>query len=187
MRKLVVACLALTGCVGAPSVPEQFASASRATVELQTRRYEGARPEDVLPVAVAALQDFGFQVMKSDVAVGLIVAERGLKKSFGEYHSEFWRGYWQSMRNTFTFQWHSRGPNPEKMVGPAGLRAAVSITPAGAGAEVRVTLHRFVSRPTGEPILVWAEEIAEPEVYARFFDLLSQALAREAPKIGVTP
>lgn len=182
MRALIPACLVLAGCVGPPSAPEMLTPAARAQSELQTRRYDGARPEDMLPAAVAALQDFGFQVVKSDTAVGVIVAQRGYKRTFGEYHYEFWQGYWQTMRNAFTFQWHSRGPNPEKMFGPAGVSAAVSITPAATGSEVRVSLHRFVSRPTGEPILVWAEELAEPEVYAKFFDLLAQALAREAPR-----
>jgi hypothetical protein len=180
MRAIVAACLAAAGCAGAPSVPELLEPGARAQSELQTRRYEGVRPEDVLPAAVAALQDFGFQVVKSDTALGLIVAQRGYKRTFGEYHWEFWQGYWQTMRNAFTFQWHSRGPDPAKMFGPAGLSAAVSIAPAGSGSEVRVSLHRFASRPTGEPILVWAEELAEPEVYAKFFDLLAQALAREA-------
>lgn len=182
MRALVAACLALAGCVGAPPVSELLEPGARAQSQLQTRRYEGVRPEDVLPAAVTTLQDFGFQVVKSDTSVGLIVAQRGYKRTFGEYHYEFWQGYWQTMRGAFTFQWHSRGPNPEKMVGPAGLSAAVSISPAGSGSEVRVSLHRFVSRPTGEPILVWAEELAEPEVYAKFFDLLAQALARERQK-----
>jgi hypothetical protein len=182
MRAFIPACLVLAGCVGPPSVPEMLTPGARAQSELQTRRYDGARPEDVLPAAVAALQDFGFQVTKSDTAVGLIVAQRGYQRSFGEYNWEFWQSYLQMMRTAFTLQWHSRGPNPEKVVGPAGVSAAVSITPAAAGSEVRVSLHRFVSRPTGEPILVWAEELAEPEVYAKFFDLLAQALAREVPR-----
>jgi hypothetical protein len=178
MRTLVLACLAAAGCVGAPSVPEQFAPASRAAAELQTRRYE-VRPEKMLPVALAAMQDLGFQVTSSDAALGLIVAQRGYKRTFGEYHYEFWQGYWQTMRNAFTFQWHLKPPDPAKGFGPAGLSAAVAIAPAGSGSEVRVSVHRFASRPTGEPIMVWAEEVAEPEVYAKFFDLLAQALARE--------
>jgi hypothetical protein len=180
MRALVLACLALAGCVGAPTASEQFAPPSRAAAELQTRRYEGVRPEQTLPVAVATLQDFGFQVTKSDTALGLIVAQRGYKKTFSEYHYEFWQIYWQTMRNTFTFQWHRRPEDAAKRFGPASLSAAVAIAPAGSGSEVRVILHRFASRPTGEPILVWAEEVAEPEVYAKFFDLLAQGLAREA-------
>jgi hypothetical protein len=182
MRALVLACLALAGCAGAPSVSEQFAPESRAKSELQTRRYEGVPAQEMLPVALATLQDFGFQVTKSDTALGVIVAQRGYKRTFGEYHYEFWQDYWQTMRNFFTFQWHSRGPNAEKMFGPVALNAAVSVAPAGSGSEVRVSLHRFVSRPTGEPILVWAEELSQPEVYAKFFDLLAQALAREAPR-----
>lgn len=181
MRALVLACLAAAGCVGPPSVPELLAPESRAAAELQTRRYD-VRPEAMLPVAVATLQDLGFQVANSDTSLGLIVARRGYQRSFGEYHYEFWQGYWQTMRNAFTFQWHVKGPDPAKGFGPAGLSAAVSIAPAGSGSEVRVSVHRFASRPTGEPILVWAEEVAEPEVYRKFFDLLAQALARERQK-----
>ena len=184
MRALVVACLALAGCAGAPPVPEQFAPPSRAAAELQTRRYE-VRPEKMLPVALATLQDFGFQVTKSDAALGLIVAQRGHKKTFSEYHYEFWQLMGQTMRNAFTFQWHVRPEDAAKRLGPASLSAAVAIAPAGSGSEVRVIVHRFATRPTGEPIMVWAEEVAEPEVYAKFFDLLARALAAE--KTGSDP
>lgn len=185
MRVLVLACLALAGCISEPTAPELLAAPeSRAPSELQTRRYD-VRPEQLLPVAVTALQDLGFQVTSSDTSLGLIVARRGYQRSFGEYNWEFWQGYWQTMRNAFTFQWHVKPPDPAKMFGPAGVSAAVSIAPAGSGSEVRVSLHRFASRPTGEPILVWAEELAEPGGYATFFDLLAQALARE--NRGQTP
>jgi hypothetical protein len=178
VRALFLACLALAGCVGAPSVPEQFAPASRAASELQTRRYE-VRPEKMLPVALAALQDLGFQVTSSDAALGLIVAQRGYRKTFGDYSYEVGQLTWQAMRNALTFQWHVRPEDAGKRYGPASLSAAVAIAPAGSGSEVRVIVHRFATRPTGEPIIVWAEEVAEPEVYAKFFDLLAQALARE--------
>lgn len=183
MRAPVLACLALAGCISEPTAPEMLAAPeSRARPELQTRRYDGVRPEDLMPVAVAALQDFGFQVTKSDTALGLIVAQRGYQRTFGEYHYEFWQGYWQTLRGAFSFQWSRKPPDPAKMFGPAGVSAAVSIVPAGSGCEVRVSLHRYASRPTGEPILVWAEELAEPEAYRKFFDLLAQALAREVQR-----
>lgn len=180
MRALVLACLALAGCAGTPPVPEQFAPASRASSELQTRRYE-VRPEKMLPVALATLQDFGFQVTNSDAALGLIVAQRGHRKTFSEVNSQFWQLYWESIRNVFTFEWLRRPPSSTILFWPASLSAAVAIAPAGSGSEVRVLLHRFATKPGGEPIMLWAEEVAEPEVYAKFFDLLAQALAREAP------
>lgn len=186
MRALAAACLALAGCISEPTAPELLAPESRARPELQTRRYEGVRPEQMLPVAVVTLQDLGFQVTNSDTSLGLVVARRGYQRTFSELHYEFWQGYWQTMRNAFTFQWHVRPEDTAKKLGPAGLSAAVSIAPAGPGSEVRVSVHRFATRPAGEPILVWAEEVAEPEVYAKFFDRLAQALARET-KIGARP
>lgn len=185
MRALVLACLVLAGCAGAPPVAEQFAPASRAASELQARRYE-LRPEQVLPVALATLQDFGFQVTKSDAALGLIVAQRGYTKSLSDYGYEVGQITWLAMRNALTFQWHVRPEDTGKRYGPASLSAAVVIAPAGSGSEVRVIVHRFATRPTGDPAVVWAEEVAEPEVYAKFFDRLAQALARET-KIGVRP
>lgn len=180
MRALALACLALAGCAGPPEVTALLEPGARSRAELQTRRFEGVRPAEMLPAAVATLQDFGFQVVKSDTAVGLIVAQRGYKRSLGEYHSEFWQGYWQIMRNSVTLQWHSPGRDPARMFGPAGVSAAVSIEPASSGSEVRVSLHRFATKLPGEPTVAWAEELAEPELYAKFFDLLTQALAREA-------
>ena len=178
MRALVLVFLALAGCAGAPSVPEQFAPASRAAAELQTRRYE-VRPDRMLPAAVATLQDLGFQVTRSDAALGLIVAQRGYRKTFSDYSYEVGQLTWQAMRNALTFQWHVRPEDAGKRFGPASLSAAVAIAPADSGSEVRVIVHRFATRPSGEPIMVWAEEVLEPEAYAKFFDLLAQALARE--------
>lgn len=182
MRAAVLACIAAAGCVGPPPVPELLVPESRAAHERQTRRYEGASPEQMLPVAVITLQDLGFQVTNSDTSLGLIVARHGHQRTFGELAYELLQDSLQAMRNMLTFQWHVRPEESRKKLGPVGLSAAVSIAPAGSGSEVRVSVHRFASRPTGEPIVVWAEELTEPEVYAKFFDLLAQALAREVQR-----
>ena len=181
MRALVMACLTAAGCAG-PSASEQFAPASLAPSELQTRRYEDVRPQEMLPVALATLQDFGFQVMSSDMTLGLIVAQRGHKMTLAEHHSKFWQLYWEVTRQTITLQLLRRPPSSTVLFWPASLSAAVSVAPAGSGSEVRVVLHRFAPEPNPEAKLTWAEPVSEAEVYAKFFDLLAQALAREAPR-----
>jgi hypothetical protein len=172
-----LAVAALAGCAGAPAVPELLAPREAALAELQARRYQDTRPEEMLPAAVAALQDMGFQLTSSDAALGLVVAQRGYRKEFGEYAREFWHGFAQDMQNFWTLQWNARRSDPAKAAGPAGFNAAVSVAPAGSGSAVRVSFHRFVRRPTGEMVLVWAEELRAPEPYQRFFALLSAALA----------
>lgn len=178
--------LALAGCVGAPPAADLMLARDQRIASIQERRFEGVALEAVQPAVVTVLQDLGFQVSASDAALGLIVATRGYQKTAGEYGREFAQDVMQVMQNFFTLQWH-REPDPARVVGPPGFNAAVSIAPAGAGSSVRVSFHRFVRRPTGEPIFVWAEELPGPEPYQRFFTLLSQTLARENKIRGQSP
>lgn len=179
MRALFVS-LVLAGCAAAPPqvadllVPQQRPAAQR--------HFDGVRADEVPPAVVSVLQDLGFHVSASEPRLGLVVATRGYQKTFGEYHWEFWQLYMQILKNTFTLRWHLPPPDPAKLVGPGGFSAAVAIAPAASGSAVRVSFHRFVSRPTGEPILVWAEELPGPEPHQKFFALLAEALARETLK-----
>ena len=178
MRSRAAALLlaAAAGCAGAPTVPPLLAPADRSLAELQERRFEDVRPDDLMLAAVAALQDFGFQVTSSDPALGLVVGQRGYRKDAGEIARGVWTGFLQDMQNFWTLQWHAPHSDPNLVAGRAGFNAAVSVAPAGSGSTLRVSLHRFVSRPTGEQIVVWAEELSAPEPYQRFFALLSAAL-----------
>ena len=174
---LLLAPLALAACVSAPAVEELMLPRERSAAALQLRHYQGVRAEDVPPAVVTVLQDLGFHVTASEPALGLIVATRGYQKSVEEFGREFGRDVLQVLKNAVTLQWH-REPSAERTVGAPGFSAAVSITPAASGSAVRLSLHRYVSKPTGEAIVIWAEEMTAPESYSNFFALLSQALAK---------
>jgi hypothetical protein len=173
----LLASLALGACVSAPPVAELLAPRDGAFGALQVRHYEGARPEDLPQAIVAVLQDFGFHVSASDVSLGLIVATRGYAPTAGEYARDFGQYLLQGFRNVVTLQWHR---TPDAKAGPrSGHSAVVLVTPAGSGSAVRLALHRYVNRPSGEAVLVWAEEVTAPESYRTFFARLGDSLARE--------
>lgn len=166
--------LALIGCVHAPDPGPLLSRGEPALAELQSRRFDDVPAEAMMSAVVAALQDYGFQVTSSDAGVGLIVAQRGYRKETGE----IMRDAWQAVgKNMFNFRDPPRrDPRLESATG--GFAAAVSVTQAGSGTSVRVTMHRYTTQWTGEPAPIWAEEMRAPEAYARFYSLLTQALKK---------
>lgn len=175
---LLLAPLALAGC----ATPEPQAAGllrprSGAAAATQERSFEGLRGDEMQLAVVTLLQDLGFQVTASEPSLGLIVGTRGHAGTAGEYAARFRDYMGAGMKNFFTFRW-SRYPNPERYVGPTGTSAVVSITPSGSAIVVRLSLHHFVRKPTGEAIVVWAEEIPGPEAHRDFFALLARALDR---------
>lgn len=172
----IVLALAAAGCVAAPAAGDLMLPRDPGAPP-QVRHYEGARAESLAPALVSTLQDLGFQLRASEPQLGLIVATRGYRRTADELAHEFGKDVLQVMKNAVTLQWH-RQPNPERLVGPIALNATVSITPAASGSTVRLSLHRIVSKPTGEPVIVWAEELAGPEPHQKFFALLGEALKK---------
>ncbi|HEX6321155.1 MAG TPA: hypothetical protein VFZ84_20000 [Burkholderiales bacterium] len=174
---------ALAGCASSPppSARDLLPPSDASVAELQARRFEGVPAARMLPAALAALQDLGFQVTSSDAALGLVVARRGYQKSFEELGRDFWPVLSKAMRNVFTLRWTAPPPEAALLVGPAAINAAVVVAPQGAGSAVRIAFHRYVSRPSGEPVVLWAEELREPGPYAAFFEQISRALAASAP------
>lgn len=176
-RAVLLASLALAACVSAPQVPELLAPRDGALAALKARHYEALAPEALAQTIVAVLQDFGFHVTASDLSLGVIVATRGYQPSAGEYARDAGQFMLQGLKNVVTLQWHRR---PDAKAGPrSGHSAVVLITPVGSGSAVRLALHRYVNRPTGEAVLVWAEEVTAPESYGTFFARLGETLARE--------
>lgn len=162
------------GCAGPPPTPAELLAPRAASIaELQVRRYENVGQEEALLAVVAVLQDFGLQVTSSDAAVGLVVAQRGHRVGLEDLGQLLREAFTASMT---TAPWNK--PAPHEMARPRGLSAAVTVVPEGAGSAVRVSLHRIMNKPTGEPVIQWAEELREPQPYAAFFEQLSRALAK---------
>jgi hypothetical protein len=168
----------LAGCASPPpSARDLLPPIDASVAALQARRFEGVPAAEMLPAALAALQDLGFQVTSSDAALGLVVARRGYHKSLEELGRDLWPGFSKAMQNVFTLRWTTPPPEAALVVGRAAINAALVVAPQGSGSTVRVAFHRYVSRPSGEPIVVWAEELREPAPYAAFFEQVSRSLA----------
>jgi hypothetical protein len=176
MRPAAFVAAALAGCAAAPTA-EDLMHAPQPAPARHERRYEGVSPDIVAPAVVATLQDLAFQLRVSDPDIGLIVGTRGYRKTPGEIARELSTAFLETLQNAATLQWHRR-LSIERTAGIPGFNAAVSIAPAGADSVVRLTLHRYYTRPTGEDITTWAEEIREAELHARFFAALAESLAR---------
>jgi hypothetical protein len=162
------------GCAGPTPAPAGLLAPREASLaELQVRRYENVRQEEALLAAVAVLQDFGLQVTSSDAAVGLVVAQRGHRVGLEDFGQLLRDAFVASMT---TAPW--KKPAPHELVRPRGLSAAVTVMPEGRGSAVRISLHRLSTKPTGEPVIQWAEELRDPQPYAVFFEQLSRALAK---------
>ena len=169
----------LAGCASSPppSASDLLPPGDAAVAALQARRFEGVPAAEMLPAALAALQDLGFQVTSSDAEIGLVVARRGYQKSFEELGRDFWPAFSKAMQNAFTLRWTTPPPEAALLVGRATINAALVVAPQGSGSTVRVAFHRYVTRPGGEPVVVWAEEMREPEPYAAFFEQIAGSLA----------
>lgn len=67
------------GCILAASLQaaaaEEFIAVDGAAEQIQSRRYEVADPKTLLRASLAILQDIRFQVTKSEVEPGLLVAD----------------------------------------------------------------------------------------------------------------
>ena len=177
MRAAALVLAARAGCAGAPPASSLLVPADPGLAKLQTRRFEGVPPAGMLSAAVSALQDLGFQVTSSDAALGLVVARRGYRKSFAEAHRDWQDAFFPTMRHAFTFQWSKPPPEVERLAATGVLGATMTIAPQGAGSAVRIAFHRYATKLTGEPVIIWAEELREPEPYRQFFEHLSRALA----------
>ena len=171
MRAALALAALLAGCASAPQPVDLFQP--REGPPVPERRFEALAVDEVEPAVVAVLQDFGFQMAASDPAIGVVIGRRGEP---GDYGSRFGRYMGEGMKNFFTLQWH-RQPQPERYVGPVGLSASVMVAPLPSATAVRLSLHRFVERPGGEAIIVWAEEVPGPQAHQRFFERLEKALA----------
>jgi hypothetical protein len=172
---LLLAVLGLAGCADAPPRVAELLE-PRAAAPAEERRFEGVGAEQVQQAVVAVLQDLGFQLSASEPAIGLIAGTRGQAFTAGRIASDFGRAMGESFKYALTFQWH-RKPDPARF-GQTGFSAVVTITPLPAATAVRLSLHRRVSRLTGEPVVTWAEEVPGPQAHRDFFALLGKTLRR---------
>ena len=172
-RWLAAASLGLASC-GAPYTrpADLFVPPSAAASQVRERRFDGVPAEQLSQAAVQVLQDAGFLVTASDPALGLIVGTRGGSlKSIQDIGPELR----SASADAFTFGLAGREPQRVRYY-PSGFSVAVSVTPAGSGAAVRVAFYRIIT--DGETALLWVRELAAPEPHQKFFALLAASLRK---------
>lgn len=184
---LAVAALIATGC-GGGGLPAHILRPAPDTLQnrsLQTRKYEGISEADLLSASTGVIQDLGFIIDESETNLGLLVGskERDANPDAKQVFSQIAGAVLTAI---FTFG----------LAGEAAVDAMrfddyqkfwVTIVirqPSHDDAMthyVRVTFQRIVWNDHAE--VARLESLDEPEMYQRFFDLLSKSVVLEGQEI----
>jgi hypothetical protein len=170
---LIPAILVLAGC--ATSIPKDALKLTPESLEkrsLQTRKYEGISEPDILSASAGVIQDLGFNIDESETKLGVIVGSKDRDASdMGQKTAAFFvavlTGVWM--------------PTDDKQK----LRISLVVSPTQEDDPqkhfVRVTFQRIVWNEQGQ--ITKFEGLDDPEMYQKFFDLLSKSVFLEGYKI----
>lgn len=179
LRRLALAALAGAGAGCATlGVAEslQLSPETAALRGMQARRFEDIDEERLLAAAVAVLQDLGFTIRLSNVRLGFAKGVKDREAKAPE----------QVAAVVILMLLASAGgggaPSAPQMPQEQTITVLLVVRPLAGGErghELRVSFQRFLR----QPLLVEAGVLREPELYERFFDLLSRAIFLEAHKL----
>ena len=145
--------------------------------ELQTRRFEGIEEDRLLAAAVAVLQDLGFTIRLSNARLGFA---KGVKDREAKAPDQV-----AAVVLLMLLAAAGGGGAPASM---PPMRQEQTITallvtrPLADGARgqaLRVSFHRYLR----QPLLLESGVLREPQLYERFFELLSKAIFLEAHRL----
>lgn len=145
--------------------------------ELQTRRFEGIEEDRLLAAAVAVLQDLGFTIRLSNARLGFA---KGVKDREAKAPDQV-----AAVVLLMLLAAAGGGGAPASM---PPMRQEQTITAllvtrplAEGGREqaLRVSFHRDLR----QPLLLESGVLREPQLYERFFELLSKAIFLEAHRL----
>lgn len=178
MRTPVVACVAATlivGCVTLPPnafliTPEQMARR-----QIETRRYDGIKEENLLVASSNVLQDLGFNIDNSETKLGVISASKERDATEGG-----------EVVAAIIIALLGGGATPISK--DQKIRVSLVVRPVQATTDsipvdkhfVRITFQRIVRRTDNS---VFAQTLDDKELYEGFFDKLSKSIFLEAQKI----
>ncbi|HJS36944.1 MAG TPA: hypothetical protein VJ789_02300 [Burkholderiales bacterium] len=144
--------------------------------ELQTRRFEGIEEDRLLAAAVAVLQDLGFTIRLSNARLGFA---KGVKDREAKAPD-------QVAAVVLLMLLASAGggaaPSMPPMQQEQTITALLVTRPLADGARgqaLRVSFHRYLR----QPLLLESGVLREPQLYERFFELLSKAIFLEAHRL----
>lgn len=178
MRNLVIACSAavfLAGCVTLPPNAFVVSQEQLARRQIETRRYDGIKEENLLIASSNVLQDMGFSLDNSETKLGLLSASKQRDATHGG-----------EIAAAIIIALLGGGATPISK--DQTIRVALVVRPVRATSDnnpvdghfVRVTFQRIVRRTDNS---TYAETLNEKELYEGFFEKLSKSVFLEAQKI----
>jgi hypothetical protein len=179
MRIAAVVCagsILLAGCVTVP--PDAFVVTQQqlAKRQIETRRYDGIKEEELLAAVSNLLQDTGFTLENSEAKLGLLSASKQRDATHG---GEIVAAIFVAVLTGVVT------PISKDQT----IRASVVVRPVQSGSEgeivkdsffVRVTFQRIVRRTDNS---TYVQTLDDVELYQDFFDKLSKAVFLEGQKI----
>ena len=193
--RLTIIVLVLTGCGGGglPAHVLKLTPESLQNRALQTRKYEGISEADLLSASTGVIQDLGFIIDESETNLGLIVgskdrdADPDAMQRTGQVlvgATTFVLGVIAAVaaqdEDVFDDIFHVPAVDDYQK-----LWASIVIRPTsqdkGETHLIRVTFQRIVWNTDDE--VARLQSLDEPEMYQKFFDLLSKSVLLEGQEI----
>lgn len=178
MRNLVIICVAtalLAGCVTLPPNAFVVTDEQLKRRQIETRRYEGIKEENLLVASSNVLQDMGFSLDNSETKLGLLSASKQ-------------RDATQAGEVVVAVLVALLGGGATPISKDQTIRVSLVVRPVQVTTDntpvdshfVRVTFQRIVRRTDNS---VFAQTLDEKELYDGFFENLSKSVFLEAQKI----
>ena len=153
--------------------PRDDAAALR---EMQTRRFEGIEEDRLLAAAVAVLQDLGFTIRLSNARLGFAKGVKDREAKAPEQVAAV------VLLMLLASAGGAGAPSVPPMPQEQTITALLVTRPLADGARqqaLRISFHRFLR----QPLLQESGVLREPQLYERFFELLSKAVFLEAHRL----
>ena len=187
---LTVMALIVAGC--GSSLPKHILRLTPDTLQnrvLQTRKYEGISDADLLSASTGVIQDLGFIIDESETNLGLIVGSKN-RDAPPDATQRTWQVLVTTASILVALMAALGGEDDVDIYVPPvddyqKLWASIVIHPTSEDEDkthyVRVTFQRIVWDTEGE--IDRMQSLSEPEMYQKFFDLLSKSVFLEGQKI----
>ena len=178
MKKLVLllsTAVLLTGCVTLPPKAFLVSPEQMARRQIETRRYDGAKEEDIIVASSNVLQDLGYTIENSETKLGVITASKQRDATNG---GEIAAAVFVALLGV--------GVMPVSK--DQTIRVSLIVRPVQATQDstpkdsyfTRITFQRIVRRTDNS---MYAETLVDNDLYEGFFDNLSKSIFLEAQKI----
>jgi len=171
-------CITLTGC--ATTYPKDFLKLAENNLtvrQLQMRRFETIEEKEIIVASSSVLQDMGFTLDDSEMALGVIVASKDRSaKDAGQVTLATVAVLLSALAGT-----SSNAFDKIDKVQKIRVSVVTKLNAEGNKVLVRVTFQRIVWNNVGNVSKM--ETLKEPELYQGFFEKLSKAVFLEEHKI----